>query len=110
MNRYGQVPGSAAMGPVAASNCNTKNEHGLSRYTVALVTKCIRCARLCLFKDMHRWRAKFHGLSKEVQKQMFGIYSHHFVCPPGHAWRSDMCEHLHLVLCDQCRHTVVEKP
>eukprot|EP01046_Picozoa_sp_COSAG06_P002597 COSAG06_NODE_93_length_24652_cov_1832.353399_10_plen_560_part_00 len=103
MNRYGQVPGSAAMGPVAASNCNTKNEHGLSRYTVALVTKCIRCARLCLFKDMHRWRAKFHGLSKEVQKQMFGIYSHHFVCPPGHAWRSDMCDHLHLLLCDQCK-------
>lgn len=103
MNRYGQVPGLVAVGPVAASDCNTKNEHGLSRYTVALVTKCLRCARPCSFNGMHRWRAKFHGLSKEMQEQMFRSYSHRFACPPGHTWRSDMCDHLHLLLCDQCK-------
>ena len=107
MNRYGQVPSSNHVThPLAASAASTKNDTGLSKETVALLTSCLKCARPCTFTDIAVGRSKFFALKPDIQEQMFDAYQHQFLRPAGHDWVPGICSKLHLLLCDRCTPTV----
>ena len=108
MNRYGQAPSNHVTHPLAASAASTKNDTGLSKETVALLTSCLKCARPCTFTDIAVGRSKFFALKPDIQEQIFDAYQHQFLRPAGHDWVPGICSKLHLLLCDRCTPTVCQ--
>eukprot|EP01047_Picozoa_sp_COSAG01_P039169 COSAG01_NODE_3220_length_6396_cov_2.600762_4_plen_603_part_00 len=108
MNRYGQVPSIHVHHPLAASAACTKNDTGLSKETVTLLTSCLKCASRCSFTDIATGRSKFFALDPDIQQRMFEAYQHQFLRPAGHNWVPALCTKLHLLLCRRCTPTVCD--
>ena len=108
MNRYGQAPSDGHVKhPLPASAVNTKNNRGLSKETVTLLTSCLKCTRPCSFTNIKVWRSKFFALNPVLQGQLFEAYQHQFMRPAGHSWLPEIHSKLHLLLCDRCTPTTV---